>query len=89
MGIILAFSLFLLLLAVLWGPVIFILRKNNVSINTGKIKILFITQVLIVIILVAAEEAVGLLNPGGLILITTVIVSFLGYIYAKNHVNSG
>ena len=89
MGIILIILLLLVLLGVLWGPTVFTLRKNNVPVNTSKIKALLATQVLIVIILVAIEEAIGLLNPGGLIIATTVIVSIAGYLYAKRIAANG
>jgi hypothetical protein len=83
MGIILLTLLLLLLLGVLWGPSLLALRKNEIPIASKRVIGLLSIQLIIVALLVSIAEAVGLLNPGGLILVSVILVSAAGYLVAR------
>ena len=83
MGMLLLTLLILLLLGALWGPSLLVLRKNEIPIGSNRVIGLLSIQLIIVALLVLFAEAVGLLNPGGLILVSVILVSAAGYLVAR------
>ena len=83
MGIILLTLLLLFLLGVLWAPSLLALRKDDIPISSKKVIGLLSIQLIIVALLVSIAEAVGLLNPGGIILASVILVSAAGYFVAR------
>ena len=75
MGWIVLIFMLLVLLGILWIPSVVVLRKNKIRLWSVKVSALFLSQVLAVVVIVKAEDAFGLLNPAGLILVTTVMVA--------------
>ncbi len=90
MGIMLIISIALVLLAILWGPSLYV-YKNKLQKHTPKtlIKKALGIELLATILLVAIADFIGLLNPAGYIILTTLFVSLSGFIYSQSGTDHG
>jgi len=68
----------LVLIGILWGPTIYIFRKRSRKVISKLGACILTGELLLVAILVLGAEYIGLINPGGLILASIVLVSTVG-----------
>ncbi len=88
MGIILVIFIALILLAMLWCPSMYVYSKKlSEHIPSTFIKKVLGLELLATILLVAVADFIGLLNPAGYIILTTLIVSLAGFIYLNRYAN--
>lgn len=78
-GVALLLTMLVLFFALLWGPTIFTFRSRGVAIKSKLGIIVLAVEVIVALALIFIADSIGLSNPGGLILASTLLVSVLGF----------
>lgn len=82
-------AMFTILAATLWGPTVFVVirkRKRGEVVQIRRLSGVLISELLIASIIVVVADLIGLRNPGGYILATTIVVGAAGaYTFSRVH----